>query len=418
MSKEKLHFSRYDYASFAAFIMYSVCSLAIPLMIVSMGKDLHFPLDKGGMGYGGLLHIVRSLFMLAALLVCGFVAARLGKRKLSGFSLLLFGLGMTGCAFTTQYWMLMPCLILAGIGEGTCEGILTPVVQDLHPDSPERYVNISHAFWSVGIFAAVLLAGGLIALGVSWRQVMGVIGFLTFLASLLFLWKEDPRNRFPEVVEKADYKELWERSKYIFRQKRFWICSAAMFFGAGAEFGITFWSAAFIELTFKTSVFVAGLGTGCIAVGMFIGRTSFGYIARPENLRYILMSASLSTIPLTIILAFLEPGLMPQWALFTVLFITLFLCGIGIAPYWPTTQVYGVSNLPKCDSTLLYVYYSALGIPGCGFFTFLMGFAGDHFGLKGTILVVPVCLLIFAAITYYECWIRAAREKNAQEEKN
>ena len=159
MSGKKLYFGRYDYASFAAFTMYSVCSLAIPLMIVSMGKDLHFPLDKGGMGYGGLLHIVRSFFMLLALLVCGFVAAKMGKRILSGSSLLLFGLGMLGCAFTTQYWMLMPCLILAGIGEGTCEGILTPVVQDLHPEEPERYVNISHAFWSVGIFLAVLLAG-------------------------------------------------------------------------------------------------------------------------------------------------------------------------------------------------------------------------------------------------------------------
>ena len=415
MSGKKLHFGRYDYASFAAFTMYSVCSLAIPLMIVSMGKDLHFPLDQGGMGYGGLLHIVRSFFMLLALLICGFVAAKMGKRILSGSSLLLFGLGMLGCAFTTQYWMLMPCLILAGIGEGTCEGILTPVVQDLHPEEPERYVNISHAFWSVGIFLAVLLAGGLIALGVHWRQVMAVIGILTFFASLLFLWKENPRKRYPEVVEAVDYKELWERSKEIFKQKRFWICSAAMFFGAGAEFGLTFWSAAFIELTFKTSVFIAGLGTACIAVGMFIGRTTFGYIAKPRNLRYILMAASLSTIPLTLILAFLAPGVLPQSVLFIVLFATLFLCGIGIAPYWPTTQVYGVSNLPKCDSTLLYVYYSALGIPGCGFFTWLMGFAGDHFGLRGTILVVPVCLLIFAGITYYECWIRAGREKKTEE---
>ncbi|MBR2364632.1 MAG: MFS transporter [Lentisphaeria bacterium] len=410
MTKEKLHFGRYDYASFAAFIMYSVCSLAIPLMIVSMGNDLHFPLDKGGMGYGGFLHIVRSFFMLLALLVCGFIAAKLGKRILSGTSLLLFGLGMMGCAFTTQYWMLMPCLILAGIGEGTCEGILTPVVQDLHPDAPERYVNISHAFWSVGIFLAVLLAGGLISLGVHWRQVMGVIGLLTFLASLLFLWKENPAKKFPEAKEKVDYRQLWERSKIIFRQKRFWICAAAMFFGAGAEFGITFWSAAFIELTFKTSVFVAGLGTACIAVGMFIGRTSFGYIAKPDNLRYILMCASLSTIPLTFFLAFLEPGLLPQTALFTVLFLTLFLCGIGVAPYWPTTQVYGVNNLPQCDSTLLYVYYSALGIPGCGFFTFLMGYAGDKFGLRGTILVVPVCLLVFAGIIWYECFYSAGKK--------
>ena len=407
MTGKKLHFGRYDYACFAAFTMYSVCSLVIPLVIVSMGRDLHFPLDQGGMGQGGFLHIVRSLFMLLALLVCGFAAARYGKRILAGTSLLLFGSGILGCALATGYWMLLPCLVLSGIGEGTCEGILTPVVQDLHPDAPERYVNVSHAFWSVGILAAVLLAGGLVALGVNWRIVMGLSGVLTFLAALLFLWKENPAKRFPEVREKPDFGELWKRSRIILKKRKFWICSAAMFFGAGAEFGLTFWSAAFIELAFHTSVFTAGLGTGCIAAGMFLGRTFFGYIARPGNLRYILLGASLGTIPLTVLLAFLRPGVLPGIVLFPLLFLTLFLCGMGIAPYWPTTQVYGVSHLPDCDSTLLYVYYSALGIPGCGVFTFLMGFAGDRFGLRGTILVVPVCLLLFAGIIFYECWIRS-----------
>ena len=178
-----------------------------------------------------------------------------------------------------------------------------------------------------------------------------------------------------------------------------------MFFGAGAEFGLTFWSAAYIELTFKTTAFVAGLGTGAIAVGMFIGRAAIGYFAKPHRLRYILLGASCGTIPLTLLLALLKPGIMPAWLLFTVLFVLLFLAGVGISPYWPSTQVYGVTNLEHCDSTLLYIYYSAMGIPGCGVFSWLMGFVGDIYGLKGTILVVPICLVVFSGIVYYECWL-------------
>ena len=105
----------------------------------------------------------------------------------------------------------------------------------------------------------------------------------------------------------------------------------------------------------------------------------------------------------------LKPGTMPPWILFTVLFSLLFLAGVGISPYWPTTQVYGVTNLEHCDSTLLYIYYSAMGIPGCGLFSWLMGFVGDRYGLKGTILVVPVCLVIFCSVIFYECWIREKR---------
>ena len=405
MSNTRLKFARYDYASFGAFTMFSVCSLAIPLMIVAMGKSLNFPLDAGGMASGGVLHAARSIFMVISLLISGMIAARIGKRITMGLSIVCFGVGMLCCSLSSAYWMLFPCLIAAGFGEGVCEGIATPFVQDLHPDEPERYVNISHAFWAVGIVLAVVLVGGCITLGIHWRIILAIVGVLTILSSLGFLWKENPLHHYPEVREKFDYKSFWEKTKVILCKKRFWLCSICMFFGAGAEFGITFWAAAYIELTFKTSTFIAGLGTGMIALGMFLGRTFFGYIAKPGRLRYILIFSGLGTVPLMCLLAALRSGMMAPWLLFTVLFLLLFLVGIGISPYWPTTQVYGVTHLPDCDSTLLYVYFSTLGVPGCGIFSWLMGVVGDRFGLQGAILLAAFCVLIFCASTFYGAWI-------------
>ena len=219
MSREPLKFGRYDYAGFSAFIMYSVCSLAIPLMIVAMGKSLNFPMDGGGMAQGGILHMVRSMFMIVSLLLSGLITARFGKRLTVGSSLIFFGIGIMCCAFTTQYWMLLPCLILAGLGEGICEGILTPFIQDLHPKAPERYVNIGHSFWSVGIFTAVVLVGGLLTFGVSWRLTIGIIGLLTGLASLAFLWKENPAAPYPEGNENPDLPSMWRKTKLIFTKK-------------------------------------------------------------------------------------------------------------------------------------------------------------------------------------------------------
>ena len=409
--REPLKFCRYDYAAFSAFTTYSLCSLVIPLLIVAMGKSLNFPLDDGGMAAGGVLHTVRSSFMLITLLLCGLVGAKFGKRISIGVSLLLCGCGIVACTFSTAYWMLIPCLIFAGLGEGVCEGLLTPFVQDLHPKSPERYVNFSHSFWSVGIVAAVVGVGGLLTLGASWRTVLFVSGMLTVGAGILFLWKENPQKRYPESGQALDLKLLYDQSLQIVKEPHFWLCSLAMFFGAGAEFGLTFWAAAFIELTFKTSTFVAGLGTGTIAAGMFLGRTYFGYIAKPGNLKKILLYSSTATIPLTLLLAMMKPGIMPNGLLFPLLFVLLFLCGIGISPYWPTMQVFGVNRLKNCDTTLLYIYFSAMGVPGCGIFSWLMGVAGDIFGLAGTILVVPACLVIYAVIIYFECWKKPSAKK-------
>ena len=99
---------------------------------------------------------------------------------------------------------------------------------------------------------------------------------------------------------------------------------------------------------------------------------------------------------------------------FTLLFILLFAAGVGIAPYWPTTQVYGVNSMPELDSTLLYVYFSAVGIPGCGFFSWFMGFIGDKYGLPGALMVVPASLAVFITVIYLECWQFAPRNSVKQ----
>ena len=409
MKRQSLRFGHGDLAAFAAFTVYSVCSLLIPLALAAMGRSLGFPLEKGGMASGGFLHAVRSAFMIVTLLLCGLLAVRPGKRLSLGTSLLFCGAGMLCCACAPSYYLLIPGLILAGLGEGVCEGLLTPFIQDLHPTEPERYVNIGHAFWSVGIILAVLGAGGLLGLGVNWRPILAAAGLAAGLAAWLFLHRKSPEETDPG---RFDLRDHLRKLRTIAAEPDFWICSAGMFFGAGAEFGLTFWSAAFLELTFGTGAFVSGLGTGAIAAGMFCGRTGTGCIAKPGNLHRILLSAACGTIPLTLALAALKPGVLPGTLLYPGLFFLLFLCGVGIAPYWPTLQVFGAGQLRHCDSTLLYILFSATGIPGCGFFAWLMGKAGDMFGTAGTILVVPACLVFFIAVVLIEC--RRAKKKGPE----
>ena len=260
---------------------------------------------------------------------------------------LVTGGGILLCAFAPAYWMLFPCLLIAGIGEGICEGVATPFVQDLHKDAPEKYVNIAHAFWSIGIGICVLGAGELLTLGVNWRIILASAGGLALLTSILFLWKERPDKKYPETSGGVSISAIWEYSAAIARTPRFWVYCTGMFLGAGSEFCLTFWTAAYIQLSFNASAWMAGLGTAAIALGMFAGRTCFGLIARPGNLKIILLAAGLCTIPVTLLLTVLTPDMFgSRILLFALLFFLLFLAGIGIAPYWPTLQVYGVHQLP------------------------------------------------------------------------
>lgn len=403
---KSLSFGRYDCAVFSAFTNYALCSLSIPIVLVAMGQDLNFPLDQGGMAAGGVLHLVRSIAIVAALLLCGAIAGHIGKRFSMGYCMLFMGGGIFLCAFAPVYWMLIPCLLIAGLGEGICEGIATPFVEGLHKDAPERYVSISHSFWSIGIGICVLSAGGLLTLGVNWRVILGCVGMLALLGSLLFLWRENPHKKYPEAAEKVRPKDIWNYSFEIAKTPRFWVYCCGMFMGAGAEFCLTFWTAAYILLNFQASAWIAGLGTAAIGLGMFIGRTGFGYFARPQNLKHILLGAGLGTIPVTLLLILLTPDTFSSRGMtFTALFLLLFLAGIGIAPYWPCLQVYGVGHLPRLDSTMLYIYFSAVGIPGSGFFTWIMGVLGDRFGLKASFYLIPASLVLFSAFIFLEGWV-------------
>ncbi len=416
---KKLNLTRYDFCSYSAFAAYALCSLSIPIVIVSMGNELNFPLDSGGMGAGGILHLVRSTAMVFTLLLCGIAARRFGKRRMMGISMIMMGAGIGLCAAAEVYWILIPFLLFAGLGEGLCEGIATPFVQDLHPESPERYVNIGHSFWSVGIGICVLGAGGLLTLGWSWRTVLLLCGAAAVLSGISFLWKENPEKRYPEnagSAGSAGNTALWQSTVKILKHPRFWTYCAGMFMGAGAEFCLTFWSAAYLQLNFLATAWVAGLGTAAIALGMFTGRNLFAFIAKGDNLKKILLYSSLGTIPLTLSLSLLKaeyfssPGV-----LFSVLAGILFLCGIGIAPYWPTLQVLGVKNLSGLDSTLLYIYFSAVGVPGCGVFTYLIGVLGDRFGLTGAFYLIPASLLLYAAIIFLDGWIFPAEASEKQD---
>ncbi len=398
-----LQLGRYDYASYACFTAYATCSLAIPLSIVAMGSDLNFPLQSGGMGAAGFLHMLRSIAMLIMLMICGWIAGRWGKRITMGYGVLGMGLGILCCAFAQEYWMLLPFLIVAGVGEGFLEGIATPFVQDLHQKDADRYVPIAHSFWSVGIAVAVFLVGGLLAFKVSWRIILFVIGAFSCLSAIGFLWRDNPSNPYPESGDAVDIKVFAQKSFKIFKSARFWGYCLAMFVGAGSEFGLTFWSAPYLELNFYAGPWVASLGTGAIAVGMFIGRSLFGYFSTPRRIPLFLICASLGTIPIALALALLSPEIIPnRTVLMCVVFGLLFLGGIGVAPYWPSLQVHGVNNLPDLDPTLLYIYFSALGIPGCGFFTWLLGWLGDRYGMAHAFLIIPALLLLYAIIIIVE----------------
>jgi fucose permease len=395
-------FGRYDYASFLAFIAYSAGATVVPVCLVVLAQDLHFDLEKGGMTAGGALHLGRTIPMVAAMLLCGFWAGRWGKRRTLGASLLMMSVGMALCALAPAYTVLFLAILVAGIGEGVLEGLATPFVQDLHPEEPGRYINFSHAFWSIGVVGTVLSAGALLAQGFSWRLVIGVVSLLSLIPAAILFLPTRPENAYPEHPEQLNKKTVWNQAKTILRIRRFWLFFAAMFVAGGGEFCLTFWCASYMQIHFSASAWIGGVGTAYFAVGMVLGRTVSAYLLHQKHLCGLIVFSAIAGTGITLLL--------PLTTHITPFFWLLFLSGIATAPFWPSVQSYSADRLPHVDTTMLFILLACAGVPGCGVATWLMGYIGNQGGLTKAFYLVPACYLILVLLIGYD-WLFPGKRK-------
>ena len=200
-------------------------------------------------------------------------------------------------------------------------------------------------------------------------------------------------------------KKAWD----ILKCRQFWVFFAAMFVAGGGEFGATFWCASLLRLDYNASPWIGGLAPAVFSAGMMIGRTGSGVLISQKNLPKLVMIAAVCGAIL--------------FCFFTVMgsivsvMILLFFVGLASAPFWPSVQSYSVDRLEHLDSTTLYIMLSCAGVPGCGCLSWIMGKAGDLWGLRTAFLAVPICYLILAgliAFDYYVCKGRKHMQSNKE----
>lgn len=399
-------FGQYDYAAFSGFFLYASGSIALPVTLVILARELGFSLEEGGMSAGGALSLGRTMSIVAAMLLCGFLAGRWGKRRTFGAAIVLVGIGLVLCSFAGAYSVLFLSLMVVGLGDGVIEGLATPFVQDLHPQEPGRYINFAHGFWSVGIFVTVLISGALPSLGVSWRLIIAGVACCALAPATLLLGPCRKGREYPDHPEPLHWRIVHDHAAAILGVRRFWLFFAAMFAAGGGEACLTYWSASYIQLHYATGAWAGGVGLACFSAGMVLGRTGWGFFIRQHQLPRLVVFSALAGVLLTLTI----PLLTDRFLFFGL----LFLSGLATAPFWPSIQSIGVDSLPGKDTTMIFILLSCAGIPGNGVLVWLMGWMANRTGgLNTAFYLVPVCYLIVAVLIWADRRIYAARRKNA-----
>ena len=409
-SRVKLEFHRYDYAAFITFFAYASSSVIVPVALIQIASSLGFPLAEGGMGAGGALQLSRTISMTTLMVVSGFISAKLGLRKSLGLAAFVMGFGCLSVSLSNSYWLMFAALLCAGCGEGYIEAMATPFVQKLHKENTGQYMNFAHSFWSIGVTGTTIGAGFMLMCGVPWRPVVFCACLLAVVAGLFLLWPEKKGREFPEEHEAVSFATVVKQTKDIWATPKFWLFFLLMFIAGGAEFCMTFWIASFMQLTMKTGAFLGGLATAVFSLGMVTGRMGWGVYVPQKRLGQSLIVACAIGMLLSCSIPFLQPDMaIGRIGTLILMFVLDYLIGITIAPLWPTIQTYSVDRLPKhLDETMVFVWLSCAGVPGCGIFSWLMGVLGDVFrSLSMPFFLLPACQLLLTLVLLAE-----TRKKN------
>jgi len=374
-----------DFAVISGMLLYAASATITPICLLAMASELNFSLSAGGG-----IEAMRSLLIFFALFACGFAAARIGKvRSLAG-GLFALSIGYAVYALAPSYPAVLGASVIIGLASGMLEGLLNPLVVDVHPNDSGRYLNITNAFWSVGVLSTVVLAGDLLTRGVSWRLMLGFLSVASLVVGILMttVHKKEP------AINGLSVKQVSKQYIDCVRSKRFLVFCLMMFFAGGAEGAFTFWSASYIQVNFAASPRMAGLGTACFATGMMTMRLLGGFLVGQKRLRRLILSSAIAGCIVATAVPFVQTV--------TVFFPVLFVAGMTIACFWPSIQSYAVDRIPRIDATAAFILMSCAGVPGFGSISFIMGFIGDKVGLGKSFFIVPVLLALLAIVVLIE----------------
>ncbi len=369
-----------DIASRSSLFAYAISAVAIPVSLLAITRELGLNLTQAGS-----LSLISSIIQFGILLGAIPLASAFGKIRTLRYSIWIMALGLVLFTRIDSYITALITVLVIGFGQAILEALLTPLVEDIHPEDDGTQQVFLHSFWPMGVIFGTLAIGDALSRGVSWRILFLGVAVLAALVGFIF----PRRSKAALPRSPADFSHAGE----ILSKPLFWLMGLALAFAGGAEGGFTFWTASYIQIEYGTLARAGGLGTALFAAGMAIGRILASRIASKLGLKRILvLSVSLALLG-GIGFYFVQD--------LVVLYGLMVLMGFFIAPFWPSIQTYSVRRLGG-DPTMIMVFLSCFGIVGFSSANFLMGVIGDAVGLRSSFLVAPALLAILLLVLLIE----------------
>ena len=325
--------------------------------------------------------------LIVGMLLAGPLADRLSFRPVTAGSALFLVGGLLVVCTADNRNAAYAGAVLAGVGCGTIDTIMTPLVCAVYPEARGRASNILHAFYPVGIVAATITVPLLLDAGWGWRRVYMVVAAACVPHGVAFLLLRLPKHAHEGSARLS--------SRGLFRKLAFLALAGGIFFGAVTEIGPTQWLPKYMEETLGSTRTMRSIGLLVCAVMMFFGRIVVSTVTGHVSPRWVfVVGGALCAVSLVLVAVLASP-------------LAVILCfgmlGFAVGPFWPTILACAGDRFSQTGASM-YALLSAAGGMGGAVGPLVIGLVGhhfgDHYGLRAGMLAVAAAPFLAAALTF------------------
>lgn len=352
-------------ASYIGYITQAIVNNFTPLLFVTFNNTFNISMLK-------ICSLITVNFMiqLCVDLLSTFITDKIGYRIAASFAHFsaftgFILLGTLPYIMTDSYAAILISTIFLAVGGGTCEVIISPIVEACPTDKKSASMSLLHSFYCWGQVLVVILSTlyFLIFDITNWRYISYIWGIIPLFNGFYFLFV--PINKLVSEDNKLPLKKL-------FKNKLFYVFLVLMLCAGASELAISQWASAFAEVGLSISK-TAGDLIGPTMFAVFMGISRVLYALKCEKIElsnYIMISGILCVI------CYLTA------AVSNISIISLIACaltGFTVGIMWPGVYSLASAKIPA-GGTSMFALLALAGDLGCTTGPNVVGIASDKFG--------------------------------------
>lgn len=353
-------------------IVLTILGASLPILMARFG------IDKA---QAGSLLSLMSFGVLAGSLVFGPIVDRYGHKALLVFAFIAIIVGLEATAFAPSVAVLRASVLLIGFTGGLVNGAVNALTADVSAERRAATLTFVGAFFGVGA-AGVPLLLATFADAASHSAILGAIAPVVVVPLALTAVTSFPPSKQPQGFPVADARRL-------FRDPTLLLMGSILFLESGVETVAGGWI---------TTFFGEALGVGAKRAPLYLALYWFGLLSARLTLGVVLRRASSARVVLlSIALSTASSLLLVSSRNVATGAVAAFLLGCGLAATFPVIFGRVGDRYARLSGTALSLVMS-MALVGGMLLPYVVGVLGGAKGMRLSLLVVPICLVIQAVL--------------------